>query len=354
MDQSLREHVAVAMTIVPRIRNALAREVIVGDLMKSLAVLGPLAAAYFISGEQTVSELSLIAISLLIPALKLKLPVKLIALQLFAILVVLVALFLSASTKPLFVLLAATAAFLAAALIRYGDSFRTLGNWAFIPGLYIACKMYEGGLSSGESFRQLSLIVASAPVILILVCAVQICSRQSSRTALLHPYERPSIDWLLSSSATAIAVFAAAALVERFNLAQGQWAIWSSASVVVGNLANSAHKLKLRIIGASVGVPLGLLIGVCLPTSQLGYFFAEIGALLTLVAFNHYAVGFGSRCFFITLAAILAGTGSAIGEERVTNVAVGGVIGIVAIGLSAFLWRCFARARPIRRLLEAS
>jgi hypothetical protein len=67
--------------------------------------------------------------------------------------------------------------------------------------------------------------------------------------------------------------------------------IWSSASVVVGDLETSTNKLKLRIIGASVGVPLGFLIGSsCLPASQISCSFAEIGTLLTLVAFNRYVV----------------------------------------------------------------
>jgi hypothetical protein len=340
---------AGTVSIILKFREDFAREVRVGDLLRSLLVLGPLGAAYFISGEQAVADLSLMAISLLIPALKLQLPPRLMALHLLAILVVFVTLFLAAPIKPLFVLLAATAAFLAAALTRYGEALRTLGSWAFIPGLYIACKLYEG-LPSGGSFRQASIIVASAPVVLALVCAVQICDRQSSLASTPHSYGRSSTDWVLSSSATAIAVLAAAALVEIFNLAQGQWVIWSSASVVVGDLATSTHKLELRIIGASVGVPLGFLIGLCLPTSQVGYSFAEIGALLTLVAFNRYVVGFGSRCFFIALAAILAGNGSGIGEERVTNVLVGGVIGIIAIVLSVFVRRCFTRAKSIRWL----
>jgi hypothetical protein len=41
--------------------------------------------------------------------------------------------------------------------------------------------------------------------------------------------------------------------------------IWSAASVVVGDLSASGGKLKLRAIGAFVGVPLGLLVGMALP-----------------------------------------------------------------------------------------
>lgn len=330
------------MCTATELRKILAREVRIGDLFKAVIVVGPLGAAYFISGEYAVSDLGLIAISLLIAAFKLRFPPKLVALHLLVILVTLVTLFLAEATRPLFVLLAAFAAFLASALTRYGEALRTVGNWVFIPALYVACKLYEN-TPLGESFRQVGIIVAFAPVILMLVCAVQIYDRRILLAHTSQSYGRASSDWFLFASASAIAVFAAAALVEIFNLAQGQWLIWSAASVVVGDLATSTNKLKLRIIGALVGVPLGLLTGLCLPASRIGYSLAAMGALLTLVAFNRYVVGFGARCFFIALAAILAGSGSGIPEERVTNVFVGGAFGIIAVVLGEFVRRCLAR-----------
>jgi Fusaric acid resistance protein-like len=330
---------------VPKLREILVREVRVGDLLKALLIVGPLGAVYFVSGEEAISDLGLIAISLLIAAFKLRLPPKLIALHLLAILVTLVALFLAAPMRPLFVPLTAVAAFLAAALTRYGEALRTVGSWAFIPALYVACKLHENSWST-ESFRQVGMIVAFAPMILAVVCAVQIHDRRNLPARTCNSYGRASSNWLLSASASALAVLAAAGLVEGYNLAQGQWLIWSAASVVVGDLATSTNKLRLRIVGAAIGVPLGFLMGLCLPASRIGYSLAVTGAILTLVAFNRYVVGFGSRCFFIALAAILAGRGSGIPEERVTNVLVGGAFGVIAVVLSEFIWRCFAE-KPV-------
>lgn len=66
---------------------------------------------------------------------------------------------------------------------------------------------------------------------------------------------------------------------------------------------------------------------------------AVLGATLTLIAFSRYAVGFGTRCFFIALAASFAGGASGIAEERVANVIVGGVFGLVAVALMELVWR---------------
>ncbi|GLS20051.1 FUSC family protein [Labrys miyagiensis] len=327
---------------VTKLYDVFAREVKVGDLLRALAVIGPLAAAYFLSGDPAVLSLGLIAISLLIPALKLQLTAKMVVFQFLAILVTFVALFLAAPVKPLFVLLTALTAFLAVGVTRYGEALRTLGNWVFIPGVYLACEVREQ-VSIAEAVRHASVIVAFSPIALALICAVQIHDRWSKPAALPPNYGPASSDWPLPASATAIAVLAAAALVEILNLAQGQWVIWSAASVVVGDITASTGKLKLRAIGAIVGVPLGLLVGLALPASRVGYSFAVLATTLTLIAFSRYVVGFGSRCFFIALAAAFAGGASGIAEERVANVLIGGVFGLIAVVLTEIVWRRFAR-----------
>jgi uncharacterized membrane protein YccC len=154
--------------------------------------------------------------------------------------------------------------------------------------------------------------VAFAPVALALVLAVRIFDRRKLLTQSPQPYGQASSGWLLPASATAIGVLSAATVVEIFNLGESQWMIWSAASVVVGDLATSTHKLKLRALGAVVGVPLGLLTGHWLPASRDGYSFALLGATLTLVAFDRYVVGFGARFFLAIAAAFTGGAGGMV------------------------------------------
>jgi Fusaric acid resistance protein-like len=325
-----------------KLRDVFAREVRVGDLLRALIALGPLVVIYFLSNEPALLDLGLVSISLLLAAQALQYSRRLAALQLVAILVTFLVLLLAAPVKPLFVLLTGTAAFLAVALTRYGASLRTVGTWTFLPALYLACKVHEEW-NSGVGFRQPTIIVALAPVALALVYAAQLFRR---RTLLAQsPQPQGQASWLLSASATAIAVFAAATAVETLNLAEGQWMIWSAASVVVGDIATSAQKLKMRALGACVGVPLGLWVGHGVPASRAGYSFAVLGATLTLVAFHRYAIGFGARCFFIALAAAFAGGANGVAEERVINVVCGGMLGITAVILSEVVGKSFALSR---------
>ena len=134
------------------LRDLLSREIKAHELMRALIVVAPCVAAYFISRETALLNLGLIAVSLLIPALRLHLPPKVVAWHYLAILVTFAALFLAAPVKPLFVVLTALTGFLAVAATRYGEHFRTLGNWVFIPAVYLACEVREG-VSASEALR---------------------------------------------------------------------------------------------------------------------------------------------------------------------------------------------------------
>jgi len=324
------------------LRDLLSREIKTRELLRALVVVGPFVTAYFILREPALLNLGLIAVSLLIPALRLQLPPKAVAWHYVAILVAFAALFLAAPAKPAFVALTALTGFLAVAATRFGEHFRTLGNWVFIPAVYLACEVREG-VSASEALRHAGIIIVSSPVALALVCGIQIFD-QRQRSNAATSFGSPATEWFLPATATAMAVFAAAALVEILTLAQGQWVMWSAASVVVGDLSASTDKLKQRAIGAFVGVPLGFLAGLALTQNRVGYALAILATTLTLISFSRYVVGFGLRCFFIALAASFAGGASGIAEERVANVIIGGVFGLVAVALTDIVWQ-----RAVRR-----
>jgi hypothetical protein len=98
------------VVLATRLRDFLRREVKFGELLRALAVIGPLVIAYFFLREPAVLNVGLLAISLLIPALRLGLAPPTVALHYLAILITFGALFLAAPIKPLFVSLTALAA----------------------------------------------------------------------------------------------------------------------------------------------------------------------------------------------------------------------------------------------------
>src|SRR5262249_34670368 len=198
-------------------KDVLRAEIKSDQLLRALVVIGPLVAAYMVLREPAILNFGLIAIPLLIPPLKLRLPPRSVALHFLAILFTFGALFLAAPIKPLFVSLTAFAAFLAVAVTRYGDALRTLGNWVFIPAVYLACELRDG-VSASEALRHAGIVVAASPIALLLVCGIQMYDGRHHPDAAPPHYGPASANWLLPAAATAIAVLAAAALVEVFNL----------------------------------------------------------------------------------------------------------------------------------------
>lgn len=332
---------------VQRLGAWLAREVDHPTIVRGLIVASPPIVAFFLAGEPVFLNLGLLAMALFIPTRKLMLGPAGVAGEFLAILLSFGVLFLAFPVKGLFVTLTALAAFLAVAVTRYGARLRTLGNWVFIPALYLACELREEA-APGTALAHAKTLLLLAPVAFLLVLAVQLYDRRGRPTAEAPLFGPPQEGWGLPAAATAIAVFAAAGLVEALDLQQGQWLIWSAASVVVGDLATSSKKLRLRAMGVVVGAPLGLAVGLLLPQSRIGYTLAALGALLTLIAFSRYVVGFGLRCFLIAVAAALAGVGSGIAEERVENVLMGGAFGIAALVLLEFASRLRGRGPGAR------
>lgn len=166
------------------LRDVLGREIKTAELLRALIVVGPMVAAYFIARETALLNLGLVAVSLLIPALRLHCPPKVIAWHYLAILVTFATLFLAAPIKPLFVVLTALAGFLAVAGTHYGEHFRTLGNWVFIPAVYLACEVREG-VSASESLRHAGVIILASPIALALVCGIQVYDQR--RVAIPRP-----------------------------------------------------------------------------------------------------------------------------------------------------------------------
>lgn len=83
-----------------KLRDIVAREIKASELARAVIVVGPLVVAFFVSREPALLNLGLIAISLLIPALKLRLAPQAVALHYLVIMVTFGALFLAAPVKP--------------------------------------------------------------------------------------------------------------------------------------------------------------------------------------------------------------------------------------------------------------
>lgn len=306
-------------------------------LGRTLAVCAPTIALYGATGDARWLLASIATVSIAIAVERVGIaPLGALA-QGAAIVAGFLSLSCALSAWPAFVAGCATLAAAAVALSRCGARLRSLGNFVFIPSLYLTCE----AAAAHHSATRLVPYLSAAMLPAIALSGVQ-AWRNAPAAHRLHALARwrgarelgrpaASSDAAQAIVAVALAVAAAALLVEWRHIDNGQWAIWSAASVVTGDAATARVKLRDRGLGALAGVPLGLAAGHALPHGALVYTLATLASVLTLVAFRHYATGFGARCACIACASWVAQQSTAIAAERVVNVLAGGLIGIACV-----------------------
>ena len=100
---------------------------------------------------------------------------------------------------------------------------------------------------------------------------------------------------------------------------------------MTGNAGTARAKLGNRAFGALIGVPAGICLGQLGPHGAFAFDLTVLASFLTIVAFNRYIIGFGTRCMLIAAAFMIAGESASVAAERVSNVILGGVIGLVFV-----------------------
>lgn len=244
-----------------------------------------------------------------------------------------------------FAIACAALAAAAVALSGLDTRLRTLGNFVFIPVLYLACEVaatHRAALSLVPY-----LVVAMLPSVALAgvdtLRHAALARRYGTllrwRGAHLTGHAAAHDELLQAVLAVTLAVACSATLVAWRHIEYGQWAIWSSASVVTGNAASAHLKLRDRGLGALLGVPLGLAVGAALPHVLLVHTLATLASVLTLVGFRHYATGFAARCACIACASWAIQQSPLVASLRVAEVLAGGAIGVASVWLVRFLAR---------------
>jgi hypothetical protein len=131
-----------------------------------------------------------------------------------------------------------------------------------------------------------------------------------------------SIPYLEALVATALAVGMAAYTVMAWQLGHVQWMIWSTASVITGDLTSGRQKLRDRMVSA--------LMGFSFRTAPL-HTTSRTGRRADLGRGASLCVRLRSRRDSVSLALVLAGQSFDMAAERVSNVIVGGLIGLTVM-----------------------
>lgn len=336
-----------------RVMNLIERR----ELPRAVLALAPLLLAALVTGDAAWLQASLVTISTFIAVERSGVAPLGVVLHGIAITAGFMILVASFAHPTLFVISITTMAAASILVTTQGAELRWLGAFTFIPGLYLACELGEQVPPSqlvrgGLDFLPI-MGLATIPV-LLMSSVDRIRSRGTGITYLRHfapvltrTEAARVVPYWESAIAVALAVAVAAAIVETCHIEYGHWMIWSAASVVTGDAASARLKLRDRLVGVIVGVPAGVAVEWLLPHDRLVVGLTAFATLLTFVAFRRYVIGFGARCVCVTVAVLIAGQSTVDAGARLTNVILGGLIGIVfVLGVHAIAEAQARRGKP--------
>lgn len=240
-------------------------------------------------------------------------------------------------------------AFLVGYLKRYGITGAGVGSQIYIGQL----------LAYGAKLTPLDMrAIAIATVIAIISAVVP--------RLLSGPAEQPTLQSPLNSMATlrdrtvraevamglqaAVAAAVVVILNGFFGLIESEWAITACVYVVAGTSSGTKERVRRRIVGTLVGVPLGL---ICLPLSSNAPLLLWCAASLAMIIYamalpERYDVACGAFAFVLIVTLAVSGEHSfAFLSARAWETILGGLLGLMAATYLLPL-------RPLNERLEAS
>ena len=222
-----------------------------------------------------------------------------------------------------------------------GAELRTFGNFTFVPALYLACDIAEHASRHDVLHHALSLVpfLAGGAIPVLVVSIFEHRGARSPDVSRFRHYamvlrrkdRQPAAFYREAIVAVALAVAIAALTVQIFGIPHGQWVIWSAASVVTGDAASTRLKFQHRVVGAAIGVPLGVGVGFALPNALWVSATLALVTALTFAAFRRYVISFGVRSACAAVVFVLTGQSTMAAGERVANVALGCLIGLALV-----------------------
>jgi uncharacterized membrane protein YccC len=289
----------------------------------ALSAFFPMLVYYLITRDDIVLYLGLISISLVITKDKLHLNLFHGFCHYLAMILAFSILYFSYSYKILFVFLTSLLALFSILITQKGAKLRTLGNYIFIPAVYIGCEL-RISLAAERVFDEYFHFVKLSLLCLFVHFIIHFLFHEKQK----EDFGLPDANWKRPSFIILISVAISTSVALLLNLSHLQWAIWSSASIILTSFDQTKEKLKSRVEGLLIGLPLGLLAITILPENKIIYIIAVVAVFLSLIAFKNYLLAFTTRCFFVVIAASASHAAIEASEARIENVLLGGLIGI--------------------------
>ncbi|SEJ08249.1 Fusaric acid resistance protein-like [Paraburkholderia diazotrophica] len=225
-----------------------------------------------------------------------------------------------------------TGAFLVGYLKRFGVLGAGLGSQIYIGQLM--------AYSTHLVFADLPAIAIAGLIAMLASIVPRLLSGPAERPALVAALGvgpppvpgRPSPEFVMGLQAASGALVVVA-LNAWFGIEESAWAITACTYVVAGSATGTVQRVRRRIIGTLVGVPLGI---VCLPVAEHAPLVIWVAAALAMIVYamslpERYDVACGAFAFTLIVTLAASGVHSVpLLAARAWETLIGGVLGLCA------------------------
>ena len=225
-----------------------------------------------------------------------------------------------------------TGAFLVGYLKRFGVLGAGLGSQIYIGQLMA----YGAGLVIAD----LPAIAIAGVIAMLASIVPRLLSGPAERPAVVAALSpgpppvpgRPSPEFVMGLQAAAGALVVVA-LNAWMGIEESAWAITACTYVVAGSATGTVQRVRRRIIGTLVGVPLGL---ICLPIAEHAPLVIWLAAALAMIVYamalpERYDIACGAFAFTLIVTLAVSGVHSIpFLAARAWETLIGGVLGLLA------------------------
>ena len=208
---------------------------------------------------------------------------------------------------------------------------RSLSSWVIIACVYGAVKLGDSAVTEMTLLIMTCLTAAGVVMVLMLPLKNKPEMVNIKFVPMKHELFLFNFKYMLP---TVIAI----SICHYLKLSEPEWVIWFSLSVVYPEFDAVLLKLRRRVMAGGMGVCGGLAIGLVLPHSVLVPYFCFIMICLSLMIFRDYFLAFLLRSGCVVIYAVNQGS-MQIAFDRILNVVLGGMIGLVSTYALIYLYR---------------
>jgi len=222
-----------------------------------------------------------------------------------------------------------TGAFLVGYLKRFGSLGAGVGSQIYIG------QLLAYGVNLTPQDLPIVLLAGLIAGISSVVAQVLRLQAEPSMPATLYasvPDSRLSLEVRMALQ-SAVAALVIVLLSSVIHLQQSAWAITASTYVIVGSAAGTADRVRRRIIGTLIGVPLGILcLPICLRLPPLAWMLAAVAMITYAIALpDRYDVACAAYAFTLMVTLAVSGeTSISVLAARAWETLIGGSLGVAA------------------------